>query len=289
MDEPTSGLTGMDRNPLRVGVLTPHAAAGPEVELPGMAPGRVTTVVARVRPPGADASWTPPSAASGLRALAAASTVDRAAAPLRTGSVEVVAFASTTSGYALGHRAEAELVHGLAQSCGVPVVASSSAAVAALRACGSGRVLLVHPPWFDDEVDALGSRYFRDQGFEVSLSKASGLPKDPGAVRPGQVVDWVLRHAGDEAGPVFLAGNGFRAAGAIEELERRTGRVILTANQVLLWSILAVTGTSWTLTGYGRLLRDVRSPSGRSRTPAISPEPPECAHAGIPSRPRPST
>jgi DNA-binding transcriptional ArsR family regulator len=33
---------------LRIGVLTPHAASGPEVELPAMAPGRVLTCVARV-------------------------------------------------------------------------------------------------------------------------------------------------------------------------------------------------------------------------------------------------
>lgn len=188
--------------------------------------------------------------------------VERAAAPFRTGSVEVVAFASTSSGYVLGHRAEAALVENLHRSCGVPVVASSSSAVAALRACGSRRVLLVHPPWFDDEVDELGFRYFRDQGFAVSLSKASGLPHDPSRREPGHVIDWVLRHVGDQADTVFLGGNGFRAAPAIEELERRTGRLILTANHVLLWSILVATHTPWKLTGYGRLLRDVRFPSG---------------------------
>ena len=247
----------MDRDTLTVGVLTPHAAAGPEVELPDMAPGRITAVLARVRPAGAAATWTPPSAAPDLRALAAPACLDAAAAPLHAGSVEVVAFASTSSGYALGRRAEAALVERLGRSCGVPAVASSAAAVDALRACGSRRVLLVHPPWFDDGIDASGVRYFRDQGFEVSLSKAGGLPDDPAAVRPEQVVEWVLGHAGDGADTVFLAGNGFRAARAVEELERRTGRLVLTANQVLLWSILAATGTRWELTGYGRLLRDV--------------------------------
>jgi maleate isomerase len=252
----------MDRAMLRVGVLTPHAAAGPEVELPDMASGRVTAVVARVRPAGDTALRTPSSAASGLRTLAVPSAVDLAAAPFRNGSVEVVAFASTSSGYVLGHRAEAALVEGLHQSCGVPVVASSSSAVEALRACGSRRVALVHPPWFDDEVDELGSRYFRDQGFEVSLSKASELPDDPGRVRPGHVIDWVVRHVGDEADAVFIGGNGLRAAGAIEELERQTGLLILEANQVLLWSILAATRTPWEVTGYGRLFRNLRSASG---------------------------
>jgi maleate isomerase len=243
---------------LRVGVLTPHAAAGPEVELPDMAPGRVTAVVARVRPADATASWTPPSTADGLRALAGPSEVDRAAAPFRGGSVEVVAYASTSSGYVLGHRGEAALVERVRRSCGVPVVASGSSAVEALRACGSRRVALVHPPWFDDEIDDLGIRYFRDQGFEVSLSTATGLPDDPARVRPEHVVDRVVRHVGDRADAVFIGGNGLRAARAIEELERRTGLLVLESNQVMLWSILAVTGTPWTVTGYGRLFRDVR-------------------------------
>ena len=54
---------------------------------------------------------------------------------------------------------------------------------------------------------------------------------------------------------VFLAGNGFRAVGAVEELELRTGRLVLEANQALLWGILAATGTGWDVTGHGRLLR----------------------------------
>jgi maleate isomerase len=245
-----------------VGVVTPHAAAGPEVELPDMVPGRVTAVVARVRPAGADASWTPPSAAPGLRSLADPASVARAAAPFRAGSVEVVAFASTSTSYVLGPRAEAALVEGLRRSCGVPVVASGSSAVAALRACGSRRVALVHPPWFAADVEELGCRYFRDQGFEVSPIRATGLPPDPGAVRPAQVVDWVLRHVGDDADAVFLAGNGFRAARAIEELERRTGRLTLTANQVLLRSILTATGAPWPVTGYGRLLHDLSPGAG---------------------------
>ena len=246
---------------VRVGVVTPHAAAGPEVELPDMVPGRVTAVVARVRPAGAGASWTSPTAAAGLRSLADLSSVDRAAAPFRPGSVEVVAFASTSSSYVLGHRAEAALVDGLRRSCGVPVVSSGSSAVAALRACGSRRVALVHPPWFAAEVEELGRRYFRDQGFEVTPLTATGLPHDPAAVRPDHVVDGVLRHVGDDPDAVFLAGTGFRTARAIAELERRTGRPTLTANQVLLWSILAATGTAWPVTGYGRLLRDLRPAS----------------------------
>lgn len=245
----------MDRSALTVGVVTPHAAVGPEAELPDMASGRVTAVVARVLPPGTAADRTPPTGASALRALTRGPALDRAAALIRHGSVDAVAYASTSSGYALGHRAEAELVERLRSQCGAPVVASGSSAVEALRTCRARRVALVHPPWFDDEIDELGARYFRDQGFDVVLSKAAGLPNDPRRVRPEHVLDWVARHLDDKADAVFLSGNGLRAARAIEKLERMTGRLVLQANQVLLWSILAVTRTPWQVTGYGSLFR----------------------------------
>jgi maleate isomerase len=245
---------------LVVGVLTPHAAAGPEVELPEMASGRVTALVARTRPPDlAEGAATPPTAPSALRALTRAPVLDRAAARFHGGSVDAVAFASTTSGYAVGHRAEAALLERLGHQCGVPVVGSASSAVAALRTFGARRVALVHPPWFDDEIDELGARYFHDQGFDAAVSRATGLPDDPSKVSARYVIDAVRRDLADEAEAVFIAGNGFRAAPAIEELERRTGRLVLEANQVLLWSILAATGTTWDIAGYGRLFDGVRT------------------------------
>jgi maleate isomerase len=238
-------------------VLTPHAAVGPEDELPAMTSSRVTAVVARIRPPGvtAGAATPPPTTASGLRALTSGPALDRAAATIRTGSVDAVVHASTSTGYALGPRGEADLVERLRAQCGAPVVASAHAAVEALRTCGSRRVTLVHPPWFDDEIDELGARYFGEQGFAVSLAKATGLPIDPRQVRTEQVVDWVSRHLDDDSDAVFLSGNGFRAARAVAELERRTGRLVLEANQVLLWSVLAVTRPGWAVTGYGRIFR----------------------------------
>jgi hypothetical protein len=59
---------------------------------------------------------------------------------------------------------------------------------------------------------------------------------------------------------VFIACDGFRAARTIEELERRTGQPVLEANQVLLWSILAATGTTIHIQGYGRLFCRPGSP-----------------------------
>jgi maleate isomerase len=243
---------------LTVGIVTPHAAAGPEVELPAMTRGRLVPVVCRTGSSAAasDApSWTATPGHRELRTSTEPDALDRAAVTFGGTSLDAVCHASTTSGYVLGQDQEAALVDRLSHRFQVPAVASCAAAVAALRAHGVDHVQLVHPPWFDDVFDELGAAYFRSQGFDAVVTKAVGLPADPALVGPRHVLDWVTRHVEDRAEGIFLAGNGFRAAEAVEELELRTGRLVLEANQALLWGVLAATGRGWDVTGYGRLLR----------------------------------
>ena len=248
----------MTGNRLTVGVVTPHWAAGPEVELPAMTSGRVATVVSRTGSPGeapqAPARPAPPAHAE-LRASTEPAALDRAAVAFGGTPLAAVAHASTTSGYVIGHREEAALVERLSQRFDVPAVATCAAVAAALRTRGVEQVQLVHPPWFDDDFDELGVAYFGGQGFDPVVTKAADLPPDPARVDAQHVIDWVERHVQDRASAVFLAGNGFRAAEAVEELEMRTGRLVLQANQALLWGLLAATGRRWTVTGYGQLLR----------------------------------
>lgn len=241
-----------------VGVVTPHAAAGPEAELLTMTRGRVTTVVSRTRlpPPALPPAPRPaPPAHAELLTSTEDAALDRAAETFAGTSVVAVAHASTTTCYVIGPLQEAALVARLSHRFQVPAVASCTATVGALRAHGVDHVQLVHPPWFDDEFDHLGAAYFRTQGFDAVVTRASGLPSDPADVQPDSVVDWVEHHLDDRCDAVFLAGNGFRAAQAVEEIERRTGRIVLAANQALLWGILEATGADYDLPGYGRLLR----------------------------------
>lgn len=84
----------------------------------------------------------------------------------------------------------------------------------------------------------MGVGYFRDQGFDVTLLKATGLSRDPSRIHTEGITDCVSRRLGDGDEGLFMAGNGFRAARAVPELEQRTGRLVLQANQVLLWSII---------------------------------------------------
>lgn len=254
-DQDESVRLRVDLDVISIGVLTPHAAPGPAVELPELAPGHVVTRVSRIPAPGADESapGTPPTSPEGLRALTAPSTLDQAAAEFPQGAVDVIAYASTSTGYAIGPAAETTMVERLSRRWSVPVASTSLAAAAALRALDVRRVALVHPPWFGAELNQLGAAYFRGQGFEVVCSESAELVNDPGRIEPAAIVEWIVHRLTDDAEAVFIGGTGFRAARAIDALEQRLQRPVLESNQVLLWAILAELHTELEVGGYGRL------------------------------------
>lgn len=238
---------------IRIGVLTPHEVPGPEPEFAAMAPGRLATRVARVTGAAGAAGSCGPTSPAELAALATAPFPDRAAGQLLAGPVDVIGYASTTSAYAIGFDAEMALVWRLSRLTGLAVAATCASAVHALRVLQVQRVALVGAPWFGPEWNELGAAYFAGQGFGVVSSASAGLPPDPRAVEPAAVCEWISRHVEDAAEAVFVGGNGFRAAGAIQALEAAIGRPVLTSNQVLLWQLLAYADDTVEINGYGRL------------------------------------
>jgi maleate isomerase len=240
---------------VRIGVLTPHAALGPEAELPAMAPGRVVTCVARIPSdaatvvvPGGDAT-----SPSGLRALTAPELIEPAAELLGRGPIDAIGYASTSSAYAIGFDAEETLMAKLSQRVGIPVLATCASAVLALSVLGVERIALVDPPWFDDELNELGSAYFRSRGFDVVSSASAGLSQDAQQIDAPSVVEWTSRYVTDDVEAVFMGGNGFRVTEAIAPLEDALRRPVLTSNQVLLWNLLATAGETFRIRGFGQL------------------------------------
>jgi maleate isomerase len=234
-----------------------------------MAPRRVLTCVARVSAgPAAAGGGAEPTTPAGLRALTAPPLLDEAAELLGRGSVDAIGYASTSSGYAIGFDAEAALVTRLSRRVGIPVLATCTSAVLALRALDVERIMLVDPPWFDVELNELGAAYFHGAGFDVVSSTSAALSQDPRRIERAAVYEWTSRHVGDEADGVFIGGNGFRAAGAIAGLEAAIGRPVLTSNQVLLWNLLVRAGATFEVSGYGRLFS--HKPPGAEAGPGSS-------------------
>ncbi len=237
-----------------VGILTPHAAAGADDELCVMA-GEVRPRVRRISllPDGSA-----PTSPEDLRAHADPSLVDAAAAGLDPRSLQAIAYASTSTAYVIGHRLERELVDRLGERWELPVCSTPASAVDAMRLLGAERLALVHPPWFGEELNSRGAAYFREQGFSVACADRADVTDDPALVEGAEVVEWVVEHVPGDVDAVFLGGNGFRAARAIDPLEQHLDRPVLESNQVLLWSVNVSLGTPVVVRGFGRLLEPGR-------------------------------
>lgn len=235
---------------IHIGVLTPHAAIGPEVEFAAMAPGRLTTRVARVSTEDAATSPPTPAAAAGWMEPP---LLDDGAEMLATGPIDVIGYASTSTAYAIGFDDEAAMILRLWRRTGIPIASTCASAVLAMRVLEVDRIALVDPPWFDDALNELGAAYFQGQGVHVVSSVSANLARDPRRIDSAAVYEWTSRHVSDDADAVLIGGNGFRAVGAIDALEATLGRPVLTANQVLLWSLLAHAGATFEVSGYGRL------------------------------------
>lgn len=249
----------MDDRLIRLGVLTPHTAPGPEAEFPIMVPGRITTQVERVPTDPAKARTGPPSATTARRLTGPA--LDKAANRLGLNSVEAIGYASTSTAYLLGPDHEVALVARLRRRTGAPVASTCASAVLALRVLNAERLALVEPPWFDDELNELGAAYFRSHGFRIVFSASADLADDPARIQPAAVFDWITRYVDHDADAVFIGGNGFRSVEAITPLETALGRPVLTSNQVLLWNLLSRSGATFEVHGFGRLFMH-RPPAG---------------------------
>jgi maleate isomerase len=240
----------------RIGVLTPHADVGPESELQAMAPDDVVIHSARVRfgAMAAGGTMDPTIPLTPVSAFANPPHVDDAVELLAAAPLSAIGYGFTSSAYVIGADGEASMVSRLQERAGgAPVVASTAASVQALRVLGAERLALIQPPWFDAELTELAATYFRTQGFDVTFCAAAELPSDQRAIGPEGLHSWVTARVPDDAEAICIGGNGFRAVGTIEAIERDLHRPVVTANQALLWGLLTSVQHSSRPSGYGQL------------------------------------
>ena len=238
----------------RIGLLVPHNDVVPESELRAIAPDGVSIHAARVPFGWRGDVEAAPLAFDAARAFAEPPHIDDLVELLVDAPLNVIAYAFTSSSYVSGPDGDREMQRRLERrSRGIPVLVPCLSAVAALRSLDARKLALIHPPWFTPELDHEGAEYFRQHGMDVVQTVSVRLPKGQLNVDPAEVLDWVCAHLSPGAESVFVGGNGFRAVGMVQELERRVGLPVLTANQVLLWHALRFARVAAHPVGYGRI------------------------------------
>ncbi|MEU4494525.1 maleate cis-trans isomerase [Streptomyces sp. NBC_00210] len=244
----------------RVGVVVPHADVGPESEFQAIAPHDVFIHGSRVHfgAMRAGGEMDPKIPHDPVQAFVEPPHIDNAVELLAASPLDVIALGFTSSAYVLGASGEKELFGRLSQyTRGLPVTGTTKAAVAGFTALGAQRVAIVNPPWFDDKLSGLGSDYFTEQGFTVVHHGPCGLPSNQKLITPEALSDWIRTTvAGHRPDAVLVAGNGIRAVGVINSLEKELDFAVLTANQVLFWHALHLAAAGEVargITDYGSL------------------------------------
>ena len=227
----------------RFGLLTPDFDPAPESELWAMAPRGVSIHTSRVHRSGGPGA-----------SIVEAPNIDEAVDRLAEVRPNAILLGYTTSSYALGADAD-RLVQARLQerAKGTRVIFPCTAATACLRQLRVHRIALIHPPWWTDTANEQGRAYWQSAGFDVLECHRMQPNRLLSEVAPREVFDVVVAHTPANAQAVFIGGNGMRAVGTIEALERKLGRPVLTANQIILWQALATIGEARRVAHYGRI------------------------------------
>jgi maleate cis-trans isomerase len=186
--------------------------------------------------------------------------IETGAKYLATASVNVVAYGCTTGSFYRGPGYDREMLQTISKAAGVPAVAAAPAVVEALRHFGARRISVAtpYPEWNNERLRA----YLTAQGFEVL-----NLEAEPTAAKAGNqgindqdpsvIVDFASRACRPDADALLCSCTAWRSVEAVEEIERRTGKPVVTSNQSSIWMTLRRLGHAGPIAGFGSLLRNL--------------------------------
>jgi len=136
----------------------------------------------------------------------------------------------------------------------IPVVITSEAIVAALRALGASKIVMITP--YPQATNDREVRFLAHHAITVLRERGLGCQtgREMMAIEPGQWYDETMKLRGDDADAYFISCTAVRSAEVIEALERDLGRPVITSNQAMLWGALRAANIADRIGGYGRLL-----------------------------------
>ena len=238
----------------RIGVMVPSTNTTFEADFQLVAPPDVTIHGQRL--------WLTNDAAGeeGMNRMNA--EMETGARYLATARVDVVAYGCTTGSFYRGPGWDADMIAAIERAAGVPAVAAAPAVVEALRSFGATRISVAtpYPDWNNQKIRA----YLEAVGFEVL-----NVEGEPRAARSGNqgindqdpedVIAFASRVCRPEADALLCSCTAWRSLEVVGELERRTGKPVVTSNQASIWAAFRKVARTVTKTGFGRLLASPRS------------------------------
>jgi maleate isomerase len=178
----------------------------------------------------------------------------RAMEELASVPVDAIAYCCTVSGALRGVAGDRNFCQDMAERWGIPVTSTMLAATEAMQHLGLRRVVVTSP--YPDSHHEAERRYLEQTGIAVIAMHGMGLEKGQefARVTPEEILQFSLAAWDDGADGLFISCMNFDAIPAIQALEERLGKPVVTSHAATLWRVLALAGVVTPILGYGRLL-----------------------------------
>jgi maleate isomerase len=166
-------------------------------------------------------------------------------------ALSAIYYSCTAASVVIGDAEVAEAIH--QGRPGVPVVTPSGAALSGFAAMGISRISVLTP--YLVETSQPVERYFADNGLDILRFACLGLDDDRDMARVSRqsIVDSALAIDDPKSEGFFISCTALPSISAIQEIETRTGKPVVTSNQASAWAILRYAGLRHKPAGFGRL------------------------------------
>ncbi len=138
---------------------------------------------------------------------------------------------------------------------GLPCTTTATAAEEAMRWMGFKKIVLAGP--YIEELNERFRVFYQNSGFDVRKVVGLGIEDlhEIGFTRPSQAYQAALQAVTPDCDGIFITCTNFRCSDVIEDIERDTGKPVVTSNQATAWHLMRLLGINDVVEGYGQLLR----------------------------------
>ena len=188
------------------------------------------------------------------------SEIESAARYLATANVDAISYGCTTGSFYKGPGWDEDMMKLIEKVSGVPAAATSPSVVQALRFFGAKRISVATPyPDYNNQklrayLEAMGFEVLNLEGEPVAAASGNQGINDQ---EPESVVEFAASICRDDADALLCSCTAWRSLEAVEELEKLTGKPVVSSNQASIWATYRNLGITEPIKGYGRLMESL--------------------------------
>ena len=232
----------------RIGLIVPSTNSTAEPDFAMVSPGNVTIHGQRMWLSSHDLT------AEGMDRMNR--EVEQCARYLASARVDYIVYSCTTGSFYKGPGYDRQVVEDIRQVAGVRATTAALACVQALQHLGSHKISVASPynQWQNDRLRA----YLEAVGFQVLNVEGDPRGAVAGAqghndLEPESALEFAAENCRPEADAVLCSCTAWRTLEVASELERRTAKPVVTANQATIWAAFRELGLQ-PRSGFGSLL-----------------------------------